>query len=152
LHVVQIHSSLPYPEFYQLLHSMDLLIPAFQGEGYYTDSASSSIPAAIIGHIPSLVTRMHMNAYSYLDSRSVVIRPSSISTMAAVGLLRKNGSTLSNVNRGDNKNDFLPWSWPRSDEGMEGYRDSIYKQNYQTLSDAIWGNPHDWRLRNAYNS
>ena len=37
VHVIQIHSNLPYPEFYSLLHSMDLLIPAFRGEGYYTD-------------------------------------------------------------------------------------------------------------------
>ena len=68
--------------------------------------------------------------------------------MAAVGLLRKNGSTLSNVNPGDK--DFLAWSWPRSEEGMEGYRKSIYEQNYRALSDAIWGNPHDWKLRNAH--
>ena len=76
-------------------------------------------------------------------------RPSSISAMAAVGLLRKNGTTLSNVNPGDEK-DFLAWSWPRSEEGMEAYRESIYEQNRQTLSDAIWGNPHDWKLRDAY--
>ena len=69
--------------------------------------------------------------------------------MAAVGLLRKNGFTLSNVNP-DNYNDFLSWSWPRSEEGMEGYRESIYKQNREALSDAIWRNPHDWKLRNAY--
>jgi hypothetical protein len=75
-------------------------------------------------------------------------RPSSISAMAAVGLLRKNGFTLSNLNP-DDSNDFLAWSWPRSDEGMEGYRESIYKQNYQVLSDAIWGNQHDWTLRNG---
>ena len=69
--------------------------------------------------------------------------------MAAVGLLRKNGSTLSNVNPGDS--DFLAWSWPRtgSEEGMEGYRESIYEQNRLALSDAIWGNPNDWKLRYA---
>lgn len=71
--------------------------------------------------------------------------------MAAVGLLRKNGSTLSDVNPGDNDtNAFLAWSWPRSEEGMEGYRESIYEQNRQALMDAIWGNPHDWKLRDAY--
>lgn len=67
--------------------------------------------------------------------------------MAAVGLLRKNGSTLSDPNPGDN--DFLAWSWPRSEEGMEGYRESIYKQNRQALSNAIWGNLHDWKLRDV---
>ena len=69
--------------------------------------------------------------------------------MAAVGSLRKHGSTLANVDP-DDYNDFSAWSWPRSEEGMEGYRESIYKQNCQVLSDAIWGNPHDWKLRNAY--
>jgi hypothetical protein len=72
--------------------------------------------------------------------------------MTAVGLLRKNGSTLSNVvNPGDdNNNNFLAWSWPRSEEGMEGYRESIYEQNRQALLDAIWGNSLDWKLRDAY--
>jgi hypothetical protein len=69
--------------------------------------------------------------------------------MAAVGLLRKSGSTLSNVDPGDD-DDFSAWSWPRSEEGMEGYRESIYEQNRQALLDAIWGNPHDWKLRDAY--
>ena len=68
--------------------------------------------------------------------------------MAAVGLLRKNGSTLSNLNPGGN--DFLAWSWPRSEEGMEEYRESIYEKNRQALSNAIWGNPHAWKLRDAY--
>ena len=79
-------------------------------------------------------------------------RPSSISAMAAVGLLRKNGSTLSDVvvNPDDNDNAFLAWSWPRSEEGMEEYRESIYEQNRQALSDAIWGNLHDWKLRDAH--
>jgi hypothetical protein len=147
LHVVQIHNNLPYADFYKLLHSMDLLIPAFRGEGYYTDSASSSLPAAIIAHIPSLVTRMHMNSYTYLDSRSTVLRPSSISAMAAVGLLRKNGFTLSNVNPDDNH--LSPWSWPRSEESMKEYRESVYEQNHRALWDAIWGNPREWELRST---
>ena len=75
--------------------------------------------------------------------------------MAAVGLLRKNGSTLSNVsiNPGDDTiNDFLAWSWPRSEQGMEGYRESIYEQNRQVLLDAIWGNLLDWKLRDTFNT
>jgi hypothetical protein len=68
--------------------------------------------------------------------------------MAAVGLLRKSGFTLSNAS--SDNNDFLAWSWPRSEEGMESYRESIYEQNRQALSNAIWGDPHDWKLRSTH--
>ena len=105
-------------------------------------------------HIPGFQKRRHsVRSFSFPhspnDSHPTKHRPGSISAMAAVRLLRKNGSTLSNANLLGDDNDFSAWSWPRSEEGMEGYRESIYEQNRQTLSEAIWGNLHDWKLRDA---
>ncbi|KZO90832.1 hypothetical protein CALVIDRAFT_602634 [Calocera viscosa TUFC12733] len=87
-HVVHFHQNLPYMAYYELLASMDLLLPAFHGDGYYINTASSSIPAALIGRVPVLASSRHMRAYGYLAPPAAIMRPTSMSDAKAIQLLR----------------------------------------------------------------
>ena len=104
----------PYPQFYQLLHSTMDLIPAFRGERYYTDcKLFSSI-------FWNWKTHWFLAVSSSLPAAVFAHNPDEVHMHIA------------------DMSDFLAWSWPRSEEGMEGYRESIIcEQTCRALSDAI---------------
>lgn len=68
---VVFHENLDYSEYYDLLSTMDAILPAFAqenwaGNDYYMNIASSTIPASIIAGVPLVADFSLMDAYSYL--------------------------------------------------------------------------------------
>ncbi|KAL7409843.1 hypothetical protein BDY24DRAFT_418552 [Mrakia frigida] len=87
--VVLIHKALSYPDFFSLMGSMDMVLPAFKdGGGYYDRQASSTVAMAMQCETPLLVTPRILEAYSYLTPKTTVIRPQSISEVSALKILR----------------------------------------------------------------
>ncbi|ORY35900.1 hypothetical protein BCR39DRAFT_512928 [Naematelia encephala] len=89
--VVHIHPDLSYPQFYEFLNGVDLIVPAFGQNGPYEDTASSSIAAAVIVRVPALVTERHLNSYTYLAPPAIVTHSVVESEIAAIERLRTSG-------------------------------------------------------------
>ncbi|KAH9475867.1 hypothetical protein JR316_0011427 [Psilocybe cubensis] len=129
LNVVKVHQSLPYPEYFALMNSMDLVLPAFAKEGYYKTSASSSVAAAVIAEVPILASRRLLYCYQYLDERNSVILPSGMSEIEAVRLIRA-GIT---PDTGEPFNREAVYNRTN----MERLRQEIYDSNERTLIKAF---------------
>ncbi|KAK8849849.1 hypothetical protein IAR55_005185 [Kwoniella newhampshirensis] len=82
--VIQIHSQLEYPQFYD-----DIIIPAFRHNGPYEDTASSSLAAALIARVPILVTERHLASYQYLLKPAIIEHSVVESEMDAIERLRR---------------------------------------------------------------
>ncbi|WWC92046.1 uncharacterized protein L201_007000 [Kwoniella dendrophila CBS 6074] len=87
--MVFIHSDLAYTEFYRLLGSMDLILPAFVGWNYYEKKLSSAIPAGIVSKVPVLGSEILLNSYQFLRDPSIVLHASGLKEIEAIELLRK---------------------------------------------------------------
>ncbi|KAG8887200.1 hypothetical protein FRB98_000362 [Tulasnella sp. 332] len=93
--VVTHHKSLPYPEYYALVQSMDVILPAFAegGGGYFESQGSSAIHAFVMSNVPMLATRRLRDAYRYVDDDRIVIpRPMAVTEMQAILALRTNSA------------------------------------------------------------
>ncbi|KAG8886423.1 hypothetical protein FRB98_001284 [Tulasnella sp. 332] len=88
--VVIHHRDLPYPEYYALVQSMDIIMPAFAENGAYFEAlASSAIHTAVMTNVPLLATPRLRDAYRYVDDDRVVItRPQGITEIQAILALR----------------------------------------------------------------
>nr|XP_018259482.1 uncharacterized protein I303_08411 [Kwoniella dejecticola CBS 10117]OBR81640.1 hypothetical protein I303_08411 [Kwoniella dejecticola CBS 10117] len=87
--MVFIHSDLYYLDFYRLLGSMDLILPAFVGWTYLEKKLSSAIPAAIISRVPLLGSELLLNAYQFLREPAIILHKPGMREIEAIGLLRK---------------------------------------------------------------
>ncbi|KAF7974649.1 hypothetical protein HWV62_11526 [Athelia sp. TMB] len=88
--VVVFHNDLGYREFYDVMASMDLCLPALKSSyGYYWATASSTVVMCSQVNTPMLVTQRFRKAYSYLDDdRVLVTHPAAMSEVAAIKALR----------------------------------------------------------------
>jgi hypothetical protein len=86
--IVFFHQNLAYADFYALLASMDVLLPAFGHKGYVEVMASSSVPAALISRIPILATNQVISSYSYVSGPALVPHPNSMDPVEAIRRLR----------------------------------------------------------------
>ena len=73
--LVRRYTSLPFQEYYELLHSCVAIMPAFASEAYYIHKGSSSVAASFIAGTPLIVTPRTLAAYSFLDSSAVFLVP-----------------------------------------------------------------------------
>ncbi|EKM59533.1 uncharacterized protein PHACADRAFT_250101 [Phanerochaete carnosa HHB-10118-sp] len=88
-YMVSIHRGLDYANFYDLVASMDIVVPAFADNGYYEHQASSTVAMAVELDVPILATRRMRKAYGYIDDdRAVVTRPAAMSEVQALLALR----------------------------------------------------------------
>ncbi|KAL7415150.1 hypothetical protein BDY24DRAFT_383883 [Mrakia frigida] len=88
-HVVKLYYSLSYPDFFSMMGSMDLVLPAFTPRGgYYDGRASSTVAMAMQCETPLLVTPRIFRAYSYLTPETTILRPQTISEITAIKTLR----------------------------------------------------------------
>lgn len=78
-------SSLDYLDYYALLSRSFALLPAFATDEYLDRKASSSIPAALIGGTPLVVTQAILDAYSYLTNDVVWFQREGETDMDVVG-------------------------------------------------------------------
>ncbi|KAK7033284.1 F-actin-capping protein subunit beta [Favolaschia claudopus] len=89
--IVIIRDGLGYPDFYELMSSMDICVPAFsvKDHGYYEDQASSTFAMAVECNVPILVTERMRKTYTYVDDeRAVVTRPAAMREIEALRALR----------------------------------------------------------------
>ncbi|WWC65461.1 uncharacterized protein I303_108079 [Kwoniella dejecticola CBS 10117] len=87
--MVFIHSDLEYIDFYRLLGSMDLILPAFVGWTYLEKKLSSAIPAGVVSRVPVLGSELLLNAYQFLRDPSIVLHAPGLREIEAVEMLRK---------------------------------------------------------------
>ncbi|WVQ95756.1 hypothetical protein IAU59_002855 [Kwoniella sp. CBS 9459] len=87
--MVHIHSGLAYTDFYRLLGSMDLVLPAFIGWTYLEKKLSSAIPAGIVSKVPILGSELLLNAYQFLREPSVILHQPGMTEIEAIASLRQ---------------------------------------------------------------
>ncbi|RPD62106.1 hypothetical protein L226DRAFT_463709 [Lentinus tigrinus ALCF2SS1-7] len=88
-YIVSIHHDLTYKEFYALVASCDVVVPAFADNGYFDNQASSTVALATELNIPLLVTDRHRQKYGYIDDvRAVITRPAAMPEVEALKALR----------------------------------------------------------------
>lgn len=71
---IKFHRGLPYPEFYDVLHSATAMLPAFASHEYVESKASSTIPASLIVGSPLIADDDLLNAYRFLSRDDVYYR------------------------------------------------------------------------------
>ncbi|KAM5540566.1 hypothetical protein V8D89_005597 [Ganoderma adspersum] len=87
--VATVHHDLAYKDFYTLVASADIVVPAFAQFGYFRDQASSTVALATELAVPLLVTERLRRTYGYIDDpRAVVTRPAAMSEVQALKALR----------------------------------------------------------------
>lgn len=64
-------SDLSFTDFYGHMSEGLALLPAFASKDYYSEKASSSVPASIIAGVPLVAGQELLDAYTYLDKKSV---------------------------------------------------------------------------------
>jgi len=121
--VVKYHGNIEYVEYYQLLASMDLLVPAFHHDGYFVNTASSSMPAALIGRVPVLASPRHTRSYGYLAPPAAIMRPPSMNDARAIQLLRQRQNPMPGYSFEDARPTFGEW---------DSYLRYILRRNKQT--------------------
>ncbi|EXK77727.1 hypothetical protein FOQG_17582 [Fusarium oxysporum f. sp. raphani 54005] len=71
---IKFHRGLPYPEFYDVLHSATAMLPAFASHEYVESKASSTIAASLIVGSPLIAGDDLLNAYRFLSRDDVYYR------------------------------------------------------------------------------
>ncbi|GAA95839.1 uncharacterized protein L969DRAFT_95338 [Mixia osmundae IAM 14324] len=147
-----VQSGLDYISFYRLINSAQLLMPAFNLEGYLTTMASSSIAAAVLSMTPVLADNRIMRAYSYLNERNAVIKPFDMSDMQAVRRLKFGESLVEgrpNAKLGQWRDDYwqldVPSVWAdrhhtsyaRTQAEIDAATRDIHQQNRKHLAYTI---------------
>jgi hypothetical protein len=69
--LVRHFSSLPFPEYYDLLHSCEAILPLFASDAYFVNKGSSSVGASIITGTPLIATPKLLAAYHFFDESMV---------------------------------------------------------------------------------
>ncbi|WVF68092.1 hypothetical protein IAT40_002855 [Kwoniella sp. CBS 6097] len=87
--MVHIHSGLAYTDFYRLLGSMDLVLPAFIGWTYLEKKLSSAVPAGIVSKVPILGSELLLNAYQFLRDPSIILHQPGMTEIEAIASLRQ---------------------------------------------------------------
>lgn len=71
--LLRVHESLPFQEYYEVLHGCLAVLPAFASDAYYFNKGSSTVGTALVSGTPVVATKRLLGAYSYLDRRSVYL-------------------------------------------------------------------------------
>ncbi|SPO31157.1 uncharacterized protein UTRI_05196_B [Ustilago trichophora] len=118
---VDMHMNLEYPEFYKTLGKSAVLLPAFGGPAYYTEKASSTINAAIIGGTVIIGNQTMLNAYTFLNDKIVFnTNPGESDVQAAIRYLSLDQTT---------RNDRLKY--------IREYRHQLIRQNRALLEELV---------------
>ncbi|GAO51078.1 hypothetical protein SAICODRAFT_25178 [Saitoella complicata NRRL Y-17804] len=81
---VKIDKNLDYVPFYSTLSKSFALITAFASETYFTEKASSSVPASLISGCPLVADRKLLDTYTYLNEDVVWLKEEGEDDMDAV--------------------------------------------------------------------
>ncbi|KAJ7170873.1 hypothetical protein C8R43DRAFT_875713 [Mycena crocata] len=137
--MVLIRDGLSYPDFYTLMSSMDICIPAFSREnGYYDVQASSTFAMAVECDVPILVTERIKKAYTYVnDDRAVVTRPAAMREIEALRALRSRDPSYFLQRTGIPADSptahaaeaMMRIGWVRSAEESRAFKQQIWRAN-----------------------
>jgi len=138
--VVRIHSDLDYDDFYSLIQSMDLVLPAFATLEYYDVKATFTMAISIECNVPILVNQWMRQMYSFLDDRVTVTRPQAVREIFAVKALRTSQwSPRPAVNHHRVKevamdvNKMVENGWVRSADQFTIFKDGIWARNTEVV-------------------
>ncbi|KAL4427608.1 hypothetical protein ABPG75_001697 [Micractinium tetrahymenae] len=67
------YASLPFQEYYEVLHSCIAVAPAFANDAYYINKGSSSIGASLISGTPLISHRYMLKSYNFLEESAVFL-------------------------------------------------------------------------------
>ncbi|KZP07911.1 hypothetical protein FIBSPDRAFT_272137 [Athelia psychrophila] len=154
--VIVFHAELKYHDFYNVMASMDLCLPAFRADDYYYNAtASSTVVMCSQLNTPMLVTQRFRDAYTYLDDdRVLVTHPAVMSELDAIKAFRtqdasdflasdpsKLGLTMgSNPGVRRAVENMLRQGWTRPTAGFEEWKRGVWANNdaamVRILSDA----------------
>ncbi|KAJ7691577.1 hypothetical protein B0H17DRAFT_934873 [Mycena rosella] len=137
--IVSLHMGLNYTDFYALMHTMDICVPAFAPkDGYYDVQASSTIAMAVECNVPILVTERIKEAYIYInDDRPAVTRPAAMREVEALRALRTNDARYFLNRTGIARDsptaraaeDMLDLGWARSEDDFRSFKQDIWDAN-----------------------
>lgn len=89
--LLRMHESLPFQEYYEVLHGCQAVLPAFASDAYFFNKGSSTVGTALVAGTPIVATKRLLRAYSYLDTRSVYVvgeKSSPVDSMLRVSRMR----------------------------------------------------------------
>ncbi|EJC97990.1 uncharacterized protein FOMMEDRAFT_162331 [Fomitiporia mediterranea MF3/22] len=145
--IVFIHNGLDYVDFYALMQSMDVVVPAFVNKDYYDYQASSTVAMAVQCNVPILASRRMRNAYGYIDDdRVTIVRPQALREVHALGALRgvkwklsQSNAVVSTQTDGykkyeDDVQEMIEGGWRRSSSGFERFKEELWEKNRE----AVW--------------
>ncbi|KAJ7761987.1 hypothetical protein DFH07DRAFT_814798 [Mycena maculata] len=136
--LVLIRDGLNYSDFYTLMRTMDICVPAFStGGGYYDSQASSTFAMAVECDVPILVTERIKNSYMYVnDDRAVVTRPAAMREVEALRALRTrdvsfflNRTSTLNSPTAHAADAMMRMGWVRSEEKFRSLKQDIWRAN-----------------------
>lgn len=78
------YSSLPFQEYYEVLHSCIAVAPAFASDAYYVNKGSSSIGASLISGTPIISHRYMLKSYDFLEESAVFLADEPMSDVEAM--------------------------------------------------------------------
>ena len=111
--------------------SRDLIVPAFVNFVYVDKKLSSAIPAGIISRVPILSTPLLLEAYAFLRPPALVLHPSSMSEIEAIGLLRDRKDPM----HGENVAlpGYKPYQGAASRDEWDAYHARLYDANARVM-------------------
>jgi len=145
--VVRIHTDLDYDDYFSLIHSMDLAIPAWSTLEYYEAKASFTMAIAIECNVPILVNEWMRESYSFLDDRIIITRPHALREIFAVKALRtgqwspppsmQNQMNVKKVKMGVDK--MIEEGWIRTPELFAEFKDGVWEDNRDVVRRILKG-------------
>ncbi|KAG9022344.1 hypothetical protein FRB95_014926 [Tulasnella sp. JGI-2019a] len=140
--VVEHNDALEYSEFYALIGSMDVIIPAYvqdENVGYYTAQSSSAVHTSVQLNVPILGTHRMRNSYKYInDDRLLITRPQALREVETILALRT-GSTNHILNRHNSTrlmqevDEMIRLGWKRPLSGFLNLKKELWKRNEQVI-------------------
>ncbi|KAJ7761986.1 hypothetical protein DFH07DRAFT_739565 [Mycena maculata] len=137
--IILVRDGLNYAEFYALMSTMDICVPAFStGGGYYDAQASSTFAMAVECNVPILVTERTKKSYTYVnDDRAVVTRPAAMREVEALRALRTRDASFF-LQRNNISMDsptahaaeaMMHLGWVRSEQEFHSFKQQIWRAN-----------------------
>jgi hypothetical protein len=133
--VVRIHSDLDYDDYFSLINSMDLAIPAWSTLEYYEAKASFTMAISIECNVPVLVNEWIREAYAFLDDDVTVTRPHAVREIFAVKALRtgqwspRPGITNQVADVKTAVDEMIKKGWIRSAEQFARFKNGSWAKN-----------------------
>lgn len=146
--VVKFHVDLDYSEFYSVMQSMDIVVPAFVNYDYFDVQASSTVVMAVECNVPLLATTRMRQAYGYIDDERITItRPQALRDIPAIAAFR--AGRYSPVNATSmhveefifDVDDMLRRGWRKTRDEIRTFKEQLWKQNWKAVSRILNDRP-----------